>query len=449
MKSFKAISLVCKIGFVLMVLLLLPSIEGTKTDAAPYSQDSDPVIHVGENPYRIGVHYQDELPTDQQLGRTDELAWVNIPVDKFAFDGDGGENGEYYWAESSCRSGGYEESYWAIGGGLDGSNLSCGDNYPDNVNSWMIFGPFNLEDAYDARFTTYYWLNSEDENDILFFGASINGGVDFFGYNFSGGIQDWQYTNFDLTSVYQLGDLRGQSEVWIAVVFRSNDSINKSEGAYIERARVQKYVDWTTILYDDFEAEFPGSWDVFDIDGSENGEYYWAKRDCRPFEGNYSAWAVGGGDDGIELDCGDNYPDNANSRMMFGPFSLEDTYAAYLSFDYWINLDETIYEQPYRRDRLCVYAKGDGYQWFGHCFSDIQMSWETKSFNLCDFDPLHYSDWNFCGDPEVYIRFDFESFGNYSKPEGAYIDNVKLMKYIEGVSIPPDFWFLYLPLIVK
>jgi hypothetical protein len=52
---------------------------------------------------------------------------------------------------------------------------------------------------------------------------------------------------------------------------------------------------WVTLASEDFEGSFPGSWRVRDNDGTINGEYYWAKKSCRPYAGSYSGWAVGGG----------------------------------------------------------------------------------------------------------------------------------------------------------
>jgi hypothetical protein len=76
--------------------------------------------------------------------------------------------------------------------------------------------------------------------------------------------------------------------------------------------------EWITIFSDDFEGAFPGEWDVFDHDGDSNGEYFWWKRDCRPHTGGYSAWAVGAGADGSGLPCGSDYPDHADSAMIYG-----------------------------------------------------------------------------------------------------------------------------------
>jgi len=42
------------------------------------------------------------------------------------------------------------------------------------------------------------------------------------------------------------------------------------------------------------------------------------------------------------LACGGNYPDNADSRMSYGPFSLEDATAAELSFRLWLDVSSEL-----------------------------------------------------------------------------------------------------------
>ena len=61
---------------------------------------------------------------------------------------------------------------------------------------------------------------------------------------------------------------------------------------------------WVTIMSEDFEGAFPGSWNVYD-GNPEGGEYYWEKRICLPYQGSYSGWGVGGGAQGSGLSCGE------------------------------------------------------------------------------------------------------------------------------------------------
>ena len=92
---------------------------------------------------------------------------------------------------------------------------------------------------------------------------------------------------------------------------------------------------WTSIMTEDFEGAFPGSWYVFD-DRAGYGEYYWAKRNCRPHSGAYSGWGVGDGADGAGLSCGADYPNNAKSWMVYGPFDLINATDAELIFSFWL-----------------------------------------------------------------------------------------------------------------
>lgn len=50
--------------------------------------------------------------------------WVQV------LDLTGQENGEYVWSPRNCHPAGGSRALWAVGGGLDGSRLSCGASYP-------------------------------------------------------------------------------------------------------------------------------------------------------------------------------------------------------------------------------------------------------------------------------------------------------------------------------
>jgi hypothetical protein len=163
-----------------------------------------------------------------------------FPGDWNVFDNDGSDYGEYYWAKKNCRP--YTGSYsaWVVGAGAGGSILPCSNEYPNDAQSWMIYGPFSLEEATDAEFVFMYWLNSEDGWDYFFVGASIDG-AGFNGEAISGS-QDWTEKNFDLTSVYELGDLTGQPAVWVAIGFWSDSSENYPEGAYVDDVEIRQYL---------------------------------------------------------------------------------------------------------------------------------------------------------------------------------------------------------------
>ncbi|MDD5467895.1 MAG: M4 family metallopeptidase [Anaerolineales bacterium] len=147
--------------------------------------------------------------------------------------------GEYYWGKRNCRS--YSGSYsgWAVGGGASGNTLACGANYPVNINSWMIYGPFNLASATAADLSFQLWLNSELTYDKFCWWASIDG-EQFYGICSSGNTGGWVTKTLDLTDVYVLGDLRGLSNVWIGLTFYSDYLNTFPEGAYVDDILLRK-----------------------------------------------------------------------------------------------------------------------------------------------------------------------------------------------------------------
>ena len=110
----------------------------------------------------------------------------------------------------------------------------------------MVYGPFSLVDATHAELDAKLWLNTEPTFDKACLVASVdnsnfytsNAGTCFSGS--SGG--NFVATGLDLNDVFTLGSLLGQPQVWIAVVFRSDDSITYPEGAYVDDLLLRKCV---------------------------------------------------------------------------------------------------------------------------------------------------------------------------------------------------------------
>lgn len=183
---------------------------------------------------------------------------------------------------------------------------------------------------------------------------------------------------------------------------------------------------WTTIFADDFETE-TGAWQYLDRNGLTGGDYRPARRECRPKSGDYSAWLVGGGDNGSQLRCGVNYPDDANSWMIYGPFSLSGATAAEMRFDAWINEASL--------DYFCYTASSDNVDWVSGavCIDFPSTGWTTLPLDLAN---AGYSGVSFLGEPEVWVAFVFRSDDSDSAAEGAYVDNVRLSKCMQP-SCPP------------
>ncbi len=182
---------------------------------------------------------------------------------------------------------------------------------------------------------------------------------------------------------------------------------------------------WVTILTEDFEGPFPGVWSVEDNQPGY-GEYFWGKRSCRPYEGSFSGWAVGGGASGELRSCGDRYRKNADSWMVYGAFSLVDALAADLQFKLWVS-SERYY------DYACRLASVDGINFYGNCTSGNSGGWIDMGLDLSDVHTLG----SLLGEPQVWIAFVFDSDDGVNNPEGAYVDNIVLRKYASVIGAAP------------
>ncbi|MBU0704772.1 MAG: hypothetical protein KKC18_13000, partial [Chloroflexi bacterium] len=199
------------------------------------------------------------LPTGEVVrqGVQSTLAgWTTLMTEDFegtfpsggwsAFDNDGTTNGEYYWDDDDYKP--YTGS-WSAWCANEGANALDPESfyYPNDAQSWMVYGPFDLSNHSDAELLFYYWNRSEPGWDYFWWTASTNG-TDFSGYYVSGDSSGWQYVNFDLTSVPTLGDVTGESQVWIAFIFTSDYS-SIDDGAFVDDITLRAYEDEGAKVY--------------------------------------------------------------------------------------------------------------------------------------------------------------------------------------------------------
>ena len=183
---------------------------------------------------------------------------------------------------------------------------------------------------------------------------------------------------------------------------------------------------WTDIAVEDFEGSFPkAGWQVGDY-ASGYGEYYWAKRTCRPKTGSYSGWAVGGGADGTGLPCGSEYADNTFSWLIYGPFSLVGATDAEILYDTWFKSEPDF-------DQLFVGASIDGENFYGSGNSGDSGDWLSENFDLTAVPTLG----NLTGRSSVWIAFVFTSDSSIAYPEGAYVDDIVLRKRTGSIAGQP------------
>ncbi|OGO28847.1 MAG: hypothetical protein A2Z16_11150 [Chloroflexi bacterium RBG_16_54_18] len=150
-----------------------------------------------------------------------------------AFDNNGSGNGEYYWDDDDYLPHTDSWSAWAARGGANGLDPQF-YYYPDNMDSWMVYGPFDLSDCSEAEYNFYYWNQSEPNYDFFGWAASGNG-VNFYGWELSGDQSSWSPVTFDLDSYC------GDPDVWIMFSFIS-DSSNVDDGAFVDDIYLWKYV---------------------------------------------------------------------------------------------------------------------------------------------------------------------------------------------------------------
>lgn len=108
------------------------------------------------------------------------------------------------------------------------------DNYPHDAYSWLYYGPFDLEDVIAGELVFKLWLYTELDNDYVSYVASVDGVHFNGGYRISGNTQGWDEVTLNLAEVPNMGNLLGESQVWVAIIFRSNGSVNYAEGGYVD-----------------------------------------------------------------------------------------------------------------------------------------------------------------------------------------------------------------------
>lgn len=175
------------------------------------------------------------------------LGWNNIMTEDFegTFPG-------VKWTLSGNPTWGQTSSFWyhgtyttwcARGGslGYDPANA----NYANNMNAWMVYGPFTLSGYSDAELNFYYYNKTDLGGfDGLVWCASIDG-QHFYGPKATTNSAGWVYNSFDLTTVPSIGNITGQTSVWIAFIFQS-DSYNVAKGAFLDDIVLRGYVPTLT-----------------------------------------------------------------------------------------------------------------------------------------------------------------------------------------------------------
>ncbi len=161
-------------------------------------------------------------------------------------------SGSPTWNSTNYDKYGGSWSAWCAG-----STQSPANGYIDNMDAWMVYGPFSLAGATSANVNFYYKNLSESEYDYFQWLASVDGTY-FYGQEISGDQNTWRSQVFDLSNVYYLGDLRGQTQVWIAFRFLSDGGVSGPTytGAYVDNVTIT--ADFTPTA--DLAVYKPSNW---------------------------------------------------------------------------------------------------------------------------------------------------------------------------------------------
>ena len=184
---------------------------------------------------------------------------------------------------------------------------------------------------------------------------------------------------------------------------------------------------WITVLEEGFETAPGPLWQFRDDNLTDPKEYKWGRRDCQPKTGSYSAWAVGDGADGATLACGDAYPDNVQTTMIYGPFSLAVAKMAQVRF-------KLRYDQVLSGDDFCWYAS-DGTVAGGLCLNAQPSEWTTLDLDLGALDTGTQLV-SVLGQPQVWVAFRFTSNATGHASPGPFIDDVLIRKCLDTLCSP-------------
>lgn len=221
--------------------------------------DSDLLSRAKKYKPTTGTLSEAELQMDEV-----DYGWKCVWGDNFEYDfpgtdwilgrnGNPGVNNGYTWGQTDVNP--YDGNYavWCAETTLlpgSNSDLQAGvDNYTNNMQAWMIAGPFDLSDVYSAKLTfkidqTVEPFRNGGPTDRTGVGFSIDG-VWFqitdqpeyqWIYHSTEG-----YVNYTINIENVIGALWDKTQVWVCFIFLS-DPLNTDKGTWIDNVKIKKYV---------------------------------------------------------------------------------------------------------------------------------------------------------------------------------------------------------------
>lgn len=152
-----------------------------------------------------------------------------------------GWNSTGHWGKSACEASSGASSAWVEGSATDRACTGFDSIYHPSEAATLRYGPFDLSDAVTATLTFDLWL-WQAQGDTFTWGASIDGAA-FHGITATDAFTTlWAAQSLDLGAVPGLGDLRGQSAVYVGFIWQTDDFAETFSGAFVDNVRVVKGV---------------------------------------------------------------------------------------------------------------------------------------------------------------------------------------------------------------
>lgn len=138
--------------------------------------------------------------------------------------------GDPTWGKTNYRKHNGNYSIWCAKDGIKG--VQPGQSYPNNCQSMIIYGPFDLTNVNYAQLNFWYSLDTEYEKDWFHYMVSTDGN-NFQGLGVSG---ETIVPNemLHLSNIPGLGNATGHSQVWIAFLFESDVNATSDKGVFVD-----------------------------------------------------------------------------------------------------------------------------------------------------------------------------------------------------------------------
>jgi len=238
---------------ILLSVSLIVSAGVLEIMASNRSHAADNKIHgnsISETPrYRLRTAGDTDQKTfgtivslsNRDRASTESAEWTMIFSDDFESDFPG-TNWDVWRSDSSAQAVWDVWTCWygdspnkSAGCAAGGSAaIGCDGLYPAYMDSWLVYGPFSLADPgiLAAEFSFSFALESEENVDFFYAAASIDGND--FDWARSSGSVSTSSSIVDLADAFDMGNLLGREQVWIAFLFTSDRSVAEGIGAQVD-----------------------------------------------------------------------------------------------------------------------------------------------------------------------------------------------------------------------